>query len=131
MFRQVITAAALAIVGVACATPGGSKEGQAAARPRPDSIHVDVLNENYYAARIHAAYDGGQRRSLGTIDGNGARSKVTIVWEPRQLVFEIAFVTDGSLYTTHPVDVVPGESIELRLPQNISASGFFRRLRRN
>jgi hypothetical protein len=54
-----------------------------------------------------------------------------LAWEPRSLVFEVVFVTDGTAYASLPVDVSAGESIELRVPMNISGSGFFRRLRRN
>lgn len=130
MSRQIMTAAALALVAIACArSPSGAKGGAVAARR--DSIAVDVVNENYFEARIHALYEGGQRRSLGTIAGNGGRSRMSLAWEPRSLVFEILFVIDGAAYVSLPVDVAPGESIEVRVPSNISESGFFRRLRRN
>jgi hypothetical protein len=37
-------------------------------------------------------------------------------------------VISGAAYVTHPIDVTRGESLELRLPPNIDASGFFRRV---
>lgn len=130
MHAQVISAVALALWCAGCAMlPGSARSGGGPARP--DSIFVDVVNENYFATRIHAVYAGGQRRSLGTIDGNGGRTSVALVWEPRALVFDVLLVTDGAVYMSLPVDVAPGESIELRVPANIGASGFFRRVRRN
>jgi hypothetical protein len=132
MSRQIIPAVALALSCVGCASlPGVSKEDRAGGQERPDSILVDVLNENYFATRIHAVFSGGQRRSLGTIDGNGGRTRMALAWEPRALVFEVLLITEGATYMSLPVDVARGESIEVRVPQNIGASGFFRRVRRN
>ena len=131
MSRQITAAVALALFTVGCARlTGGTKRGDAAGQARPDSIRVEVLNENYYAARMHAVYVGGMRRSMGTIDGNGGRARVALAWEPRALVFEILLVTDGSTYESQSVDVAPGESVEVRVPSNISESGFFRRVSR-
>lgn len=128
MFRAIIASVALAL-GTACALPGTSSG--APGHSPPDSIVVDVLNENYYAARIHAVHTGGQRRSLGTIPGNGGRARLALAWEPRALVFEVLLVTLGAAYVSYPVDVAPGESIDVRVPSNINESGFFRRVRRN
>jgi hypothetical protein len=114
------------LIGVACARSGNRIAGQAAR----ESILVNVLNENYYDARVHAVYVGGQRRSLGTIAGNGGRSEVVLEWEPRALAFEVLLVTEGATYLSQPVDVAAGDSIEVRVPANIAGSGFFRRVRR-
>lgn len=132
MSRQIIPIVALALSCVGCAiVPGCSKGDQVCGQVRPDSILVDVLNENYFATRIHAVFSGGQRRSLGTVDGNGGRTRTALAWEPRALVFEVLLITDGATYRSLPVDVAPGESIEVRVPPNIGESGFFRRVRRN
>lgn len=129
MSRLMITAVALTLFCAGCASlPGVRKGDRAAGQPRPDSIHVDALNENYYAARIHAVYVGGQRRSLGTIAGNGGRTRMALAWEARSLVFEVLLVTDGAAYVSLPVDVAPGESIDVRVPSNINESGFYRRV---
>lgn len=132
MHRQIILAIALALSCVGCTLlPGRSRGDPVGGQARPDSVYVDVVNENYFATRIHAVYSGGQRRSLGTIDGNGGRTMIALVWEPRTLAFEVLLITDGAAYMSLPVDVAPGESIVLRVPANIGASGFFRRIRRN
>lgn len=131
MSRTVLMGAAVVCVVVACTRVPGAPKGAPAIPAPPDSILVDVLNENYYDARIHAVYDGGQRRSLGTIGGNGGRARTALLWEPRSLVFEVLFVTDGATYASYPVDVVPGQSLEVRVPSNIRESGFFRRVPRD
>ncbi len=100
------------------------------AEEEPDSITVALTNDNFYDARIHAQYDGGNRYSLCTIAVNGQQVEVTIRWEPRPLIFEIMFIISGAVYLTHPVQALPGDVIEVRLPPNIDASGFFRRVRR-
>jgi hypothetical protein len=128
MPRHITTAIAFVLFGAACAILPGGRKGQTAGT---QSIMVDVLNENYYDARIHAVYDGGHRRSLGTIAGNGGRARIALPWEPRALVFEVFLVTAGATYVSHPVDVVADESVELRVPLKIAASGFFRRVSRN
>ena len=123
--RAVTRCMVVTILAVGCARWRGS--GAAAARP--DSILVHVLNENYYAARLHALWAGGQPRSLGTIAGNGGQASVMVAWEPRALVFQVQLVTEGSVYQSHAVDASPGDSVEVRVPSNIGESGFFRRVR--
>jgi hypothetical protein len=121
-----IVAMAAALAGTACASRQNVDSSMPAGEP--DSIHVETINDNFYDARVHAVYGSGARRALGTIPGNGGTSEVAIPWEPRALVFEISFVISGAAYVTHPIDVTRGESLELRLPPNIDASGFFRRV---
>lgn len=122
MLRKITTMAALlcVAVAVACASRRGVSTNE--------SIIVHAVNENYYDARIHAVFDGGQRRSLGTIAGNGGRTRAVIMWEPHSLAFAIQFVTEGSAYISQEVNVTPGDSVEIRVPANINQSGFFRRV---
>ena len=120
MLWKITTIAALLCVGVACASRRGASTNE--------SIIVHAVNENYYDARIHAVFDGGQRRSLGTIAGNGGRTRAVLMWEPRSLAFEIQLVTEGSAYISQEVDVTAGDSVEVRVPANINESGFFRRV---
>lgn len=95
---------------------------------RPDSVYIDAVNDHFYDARIHAVYAGGQRQSLGTVPGNGGTAQLTIPWEPRALTFRIMFVVSGQTYLSLAVDVNRNERMELRIPPNIDASGFFRRI---
>ena len=129
MSKPLMIAAVIAIATAACGRLSGASRARAAAEAQADSIRVSVVNDNYFAARIHAIFAGGQRRSLGTIDGNGGRANVALGWEPRSLAFEVMLVTDGSIYLSHTVDLAPGDSIELRVPLNLSGSGLFRRVR--
>lgn len=95
-----------------------------------DSVFIDTLNDNYYDARVHAIYTGGQRRSLGTVVGNGGRTRTALGWEPHALVFEVTFIISGASYVSYPVELTRGEELEVRLPPNIDESGFFRRVSR-
>lgn len=122
MSRQIVVTFVLALSGVSCA---GMRSGAAEER-----VVVDAVNENYYEARVHAVYEGGQRRSLGTVAGNGGRTRMSLPWEPRPLLFEVLLVTEGSTYVSQSVNVSPGDSLNLVIPSNISESGFFRRVRR-
>jgi len=97
----------------------------------PDSVFVDARNERFYDARVHAIYQGGQRRSIGTIAGNGGTTHAALHWEPHPLFFEITFLVEGSAWTSVPVDVSRGEIVELTIPSNIEGSGFFRRVSRD
>lgn len=128
MSRQSITVLAVVLLSTSCAGRYGS---QAAAPAEADSIHVDALNEHFYDARVHAVYTGGQRRSLGTITGNGGHTRTAILWEPHALVFEVSFIISGAQYVSQPLNVSRGEIVDLRLPANIDQSGFFRRVSRD
>lgn len=120
-------AVVLALLCAACASRYDTED----AEPRePEIIVVEAYNENFYDARVHAVFAGGQRRSLGTIAGNGGRTQTTLAWEPHALVFEISFLISGAEYVSHPLEVSRGEHVELRLPSNIEDSGFFRRVSR-
>jgi hypothetical protein len=128
-WRRMMPVILLATVATSCAIWPGKRKSGATVRTGADSIRVFVVNDNYYEARVHALFAGGGRRSLGTIAGNGGRAEVALSWEPRALTFDVQFVTEGTRYLSYPVDLSPGDSIELRLPQNIGASGAFRRVR--
>lgn len=108
---------------------GRSDRGEAGPFPAADSVFIDAVNENFYDARVHAVYNGGQRRSLGTIAGNGGTTRTAIAWEPHSLAFEVSFIISGASYVSQPLDVSRNEIVEVRLPPNIDESGFFRRVR--
>lgn len=129
MSRLLITIVLVALTSAACARRQYDTPDTAPALP--DSIFVDAYNDHFYDARVHAVYAGGQRRSLGTIGGNGGHTRVALVWEPHALVFEIDFIISGLTYVSQPIDVTRGEIVEVRLPPNIDQSGFFRRVRRS
>jgi hypothetical protein len=123
----------IAVLGVLLLSTGcaGRYDSPAAEPSQPDSIYIDALNEHFYDARVHAVFTGGQRRSLGTIVGNGGQARTAVMWEPHALVFEISFIISGAEYVSQPLNVSRGEVVELRLPANIDQSGFFRRVSRN
>lgn len=120
----------LVVFGVACARAKDVRVQPAAAGTAPDSVFVEVINDNYYDARIHLIYDGGLRHSLGTIAGNQRQAGVAITWQPRALFVEVTLIIGGGVYRSDRIHVSPGDVLEVRVPANIASSGFFRRVRR-
>ena len=95
-----------------------------------DLIDVEVINQNYYDANIYAIYGEAERRWVGNVPGVGTRSSFVLPWYPRTLAFEIDFVVGPGVFISDRVDVARGDAVQLTVPPNILASGFFRRLRR-
>ena len=121
---------ALVILGVACAGRQGTRAEAGDAPAAADSVFVTVVNDNYYDARIHVVYDGGARYPLGTIASNHREPVITIPWLPRPFVVEVTLVIAGGVYRSQPMDASRGEFVEIRVPANLSQSGFFRRVGR-
>lgn len=130
MLSPVIKTMALAALGAGCAHGGGVEVHNRSDPPATDSVYVQVINDNFNDARVHAVYDGGGRVSLGTISGKDERPERAIPWQPRPLVFEITFIVSGDRYLSVPVDLARGDFVQVRLPPNIESSGFFRRISR-
>jgi hypothetical protein len=123
-------AAGLAWLGVACARARDAHVQPGTLGAARDSVFVEVVNDNYYDARVHMIYAGGARHSLGTIAGNGRQPALAIPWQPRTLVVEVTLVIGGGVYRSDAIDVAPGDVVQVRVPANLDASGFFRRVRR-
>jgi hypothetical protein len=93
-----------------------------------DSITIDVINDHYYEARVYAVYAGGARHALGTVRSNHREEGIAIPWRARSLAFEVHLVVGFESYLSHEISVERGDYIQLRVPQNIRASGSFTRL---
>jgi hypothetical protein len=128
MPSHLVTAAGLVLLGVACARPQGVRPSAAAAVP--DSVFIEVVNDNYYDARLHLIYDGGGRYALGTVGGNGRQPVAAFPWEPRPLLVEVTLIVGGGVYRSDRIDVAKGDVLQIRVPVNLDASGFFRRVSR-
>jgi hypothetical protein len=120
--------AATAVALVAACAHHGEGRSQTVGLGSTEQVFVDVINDNYYDARIYAIYGGGARRALGTVPGNERRLALAIPWQPRALLFEVVLVVDGSVYRSEGMNVAPGDVVQLRLPPNIATSGFFTRV---
>ena len=117
------------LVLVACARSRAALETDAASiREGGDSVFVEVVNDNYYDARIHVVYDGGGRFTLGTVPGNQRQPVRAIPWQPRPLVAQVSLIIGGGTYQSDRIDAAPGAVIEIRVPPNLRESGFFRRI---
>ena len=125
---HVLTAVALLPLAVACSR--GDKPvvlvGEAPAVP--DSVTVEVVNDNYYDARVYAVYVGGAKHPLGTISSYKTESGLRIPWLPRPLVFEVHLVTGFETYLSYEIDVFSGDYVQLRLPANFEVSDSFRKI---
>ena len=120
--------AAAVVLAVTCAR-GRAVDVQHVTPDTPDSVFVEVINDNYYDARLYALYAGGARYPLGTVGGNLSQARVAIPWTPRPLVVELFLVIGGGHYVSDVLSPQPGEVVQVRLPPNLDASGFFRRVR--
>lgn len=98
--------------------------------PVGDSIFVEVINDNYYDARVHVIYQSGARHSVGTVAGNARQAAVAIPWQPRALVIEVALIVGTGVYQSIALDVAAGDVVEVRIPPNLDVSAFFRRVGR-
>ena len=117
----------LVICVVACA----QKENPAVVRSTPglaDSVTIDVINDNFYEARVYAVYAGGLKHALGTVRSHHSEEGMRIPWRARSLAFEVHLVVGFESYLSHEIMVEPGDYIQLRVPQNIRSSGSFTRI---
>jgi hypothetical protein len=124
--RMVLLAGA-ALVGVACGGGPDVSVPHAAVPHVGDSIYVEIVNEHFNDARVHAIYDGGHRYTLGLVVGHSKAPLNGIPWQPHPLVLEISFIAAGGPYYTHDLLLAPGDVITVRIPPNIATSAFFRR----
>jgi len=95
-----------------------------------DSVAVEVVNDNYYDARVYVVYAGGGKYPLGTVRSHTIESDLRFAWQPRHLAFEVHLVTGFQTYLSHEVDVAPGDYLQLRLPPNFEVSDSFTRISR-
>lgn len=117
------------LCGAACHR-GRAVHVQPSKYPIGDSIFVEVINDNYYDARVHVIYQGGARHTVGTVTGNARQAAVAIPWQPRALVIEIALIVGTGVYQSIALDVTAGDVVEVRIPPNLDVSAFFRRVGR-
>ncbi len=125
----VLLAPVLLLVGVACA---GNRGGIEVVHPESsmvrDSVTISVFNDHWYDARVYAVYGDAMRYPLGVIGNKRDAGPFTIPWQVQPLAMEIDFVIESGRYVSDEILVDPGDLVELRIPPNIAASGFFRRI---
>ena len=127
---RVLTAVVALPLAVACSRGGKAVVVVDTAPAVPDSVTVEIVNDNYYDARVYAVYVGGAKHPLGTIPSYKTESGLRIPWLPRPLVFEVHLVTGFETYLSHEIDVFSGDYVQLRLPSNFEVSDSFRRIPR-
>jgi hypothetical protein len=102
-------------VGMAC---GRSAPALGGLSPeRPDSVTIDVINDNFYDADIFAEYEGDQRRRLGMVSGFSSQS-FTIPYRDARLVMVMRLIGVGEALS-NVLSVSPGDVLELRLEPDL------------
>ena len=120
--RKSLTTLSLALLATGCGggsmatQSGGGPFAAAADGPRTVSIHVQNLNFN--DATLWAVSPSGRQR-LGVVGGKGD-AVYRIPWTiPQTLQIEIN-VLAGSRCTTQPLQVDPGDTLELQIQLDLS-----------
>ena len=123
----VLFVSAVCLLGAAC---GGNRGGIEVVHPESssarDSVTISILNDHWYDARVHAVYGGAMRYPLGVVGNKRDAGPFTIPWHVQPLAIEIDFIIESGRYVSDEILVDPGDLVELRIPPNIAASGFFR-----
>lgn len=127
---RVLAALLVVCMGIACSRSDKAAAVVGASPAIADSVAVEVVNDNYFDARVYAIYAGGARHPLGTIRSHNSESDLKIAWQPRRLAFEVHLVTGLRTYLSYEIDVYPGEYVQLRLPPDFEVSDTFRRISR-
>jgi hypothetical protein len=125
---RVLIALVVLPLAVACSRGDKAVVVVAAEPALADSVTVEVVNDNYYDARVYAVYVGGTKHPLGTVRSYNSESDLRIPWQPRPLVFEVHLVTGFQKYASHQIDVFSGDYVQLRLPANFEVSDSFRKI---
>ena len=128
--RRIFTVLAVLPLAVACSRSDRAAVVVGAAPAVADSVAVEVVNDNYYDARVYAVYAGGAKHRMGTVRSHSSESDLRIPWQPRRLAFEVHLVTGFRTYLSHEIDVSPGDYVQLRLPPDFDVSDSFRRVSR-
>ena len=125
---RVLTALVVLSLAVACSRGNKAAVVVGTAPEVADSVTVEVVNDNYYDARVYAVYVGGAKHPLGTVRSYNSESDLRIPWQPRPLVFEVHLVTGFETYLSYEIDVFSGDYVQLRLPANFEVSDSFRKI---
>lgn len=128
--RRTLRAAAGTAAIVTVAACGGARDVDVRHGAVPDvgdSVYVELVNEHFNDARVHAIYAGGHRYTLGLVVGHSKAPLTAIPWQPHPLMLEVTFIAAGGPYYTEDLLLDPGDVITVRIPPNIETSAFFRR----
>jgi len=109
------------IATVACAVGWGSGIACSRSTPAigglapemPDSVTIEVVNENFYDADIYSEYEGEVRRRLGMVSGF-SKGSFRIPWRTNRLIMVMKLIGVGEAFSNDLV-VSPGDILELRL----------------
>ena len=112
--RSTIALAFLALVGSGCGPAGGRPVALFGEPEEKQLLRIQIQNNNFNDATVHALWEGGGRRRLGTVSGKGS-GIFTLDWtNTRPIQLEIDFLAGGEC-TTRAITASPGESLQLTI----------------
>lgn len=119
LYRVTVALALVALSGTGC----GSAQRRVALFGEPEGkqlLRIEVQNNNFNDATVHAMWEGGGRRRLGTVTGKGT-GVFTLEWTTsRPIQLEIDFLAGGTC-TTDRITASPGDSLDLMIGISDSA----------
>lgn len=97
------------VTTVACGRTNPSVGG--ASPEPPQTVMIEVVNQNFYDVNVLAAYEGDVQRRLGFVQGFQTDT-FTLPWRSQQLVMISEFVGGGGI-VSNVLDVNRGDFLEL------------------
>jgi hypothetical protein len=103
----------LALVLAGCSVPLLGERADPTAAPEENIVVLEVENQNFKDARIYVIWNSSRDR-VGMVTGN-TRQTFRLRGQEGQLRVQVDFVA-GSGFTTDPIQVWRGETIQLVIP---------------
>ncbi|MEJ2216154.1 MAG: hypothetical protein P8099_06010 [Gemmatimonadota bacterium] len=96
--------------------------GCAVFRAQPPSTHRDMVrlhvdNQNFNDATLYVRYEGSSPMRLGQVTGK-TQDVFSFRYRPGQVRIEIKLLAGGT-HITGPINVDPGDDLDLIIPSNI------------
>jgi hypothetical protein len=115
--RTLLHSTCLLLLAVASCAPLGRRTGAGFA----EEVPVVVENQNFYQATIYALVNSSRIR-LGEVHGNSSATFSVRAPATGQLSVEIRLLAVG-VFTSYPVSVVPGDTVQIRVPPDLHLRG--------
>jgi len=117
--------AGVAVLFVGCGPRLSSGTEEYVAPLRDNEVALNVINQNYYDARLYARWRNGRRFSIGYVDGF-QEERFVFRWEYYDLQIEINLLSVG-VHETPWMNVERGDELELVIDPALDRSIRIRR----
>jgi len=121
--RAIVACVAVFFVGCGPRLSSGSEEYVAPLRE--NEIALNVINQNYYDARLFARWGNGHRASIGHVTGFDEK-RFVFRWQDFDLQVEINLLSVG-VHETPWMNVERGDELELVIDPSLDRSIRIRR----